>query len=261
MDSCCFIELALHGTGKHDAQRDNDVWFLKQLLTAAIDGEVDVFTSTLSIAECSHARGDVSDDIKVLFKRFLTSGLYVLLIQDSVIVAEKARNLRWVHGLSFSGADSIHIASALELQCEEFLTWDNKPHAHKAELNDLALSVLFPHDTHCLPDSYRQSQLQIAAPPPVEAAPVAADPSKAKPKEVITEGQPQAISTPTAGGGTDAPPSPTLGSAVAEPEQSALEGVKQKLGQQASPPSPIIMPSAESKAPASEKPAGAESGS
>jgi len=159
MDSCCFIELALQAVSTNDPSRDNDLWFLKELLNAALDGEIEVLTSTLSIAECSHAKGDVSDDVKSLFKRFLTSGRYILLIQDSVLVAEKARNLRWTHGLCFSGADSIHIASAMELKCLEFLTWDKQPHAHAVALNDLALSVCFPRDTHCLPDKYRQQKL------------------------------------------------------------------------------------------------------
>jgi predicted nucleic acid-binding protein len=170
MDACCFIELALHAVGKNEADRDNDLWFLKELLNAASDEEIEVLTSTLSIAECAHAKGDVSDDVKSLFKRFLTSGRYVLLVQDSVLVAEKARNLRWVHGLSFGGADSIHLASALELRCDEFLTWDNRLHASAAALNDLALPVRFPRDTHCLPDRYRQ--LAIPAP---QAALIAAD--------------------------------------------------------------------------------------
>ncbi len=156
MDSCCFIELALQAIGTNDANRENDLWFLKELLNAAHDEEIEVLTSTLSIAECAHAKGDVSDDVKSLFKRFLTSGRYILLVQDSVLVAEKARNLRWVHGLSFSGADAIHLASAMELKCDEFLTWDNKPHANAAVLNDLALRVCFPRDTLCLPDKYRQ---------------------------------------------------------------------------------------------------------
>ena len=170
MDSCCFIELALQVVGKGEPSRENDLWFLKQLLNAAFDEEVEILTSTLSIAECSHAKGDVSDEVKSLFKRFLTSGRYVLLIQDSILVAEKARNLRWAHGLNFGGADSIHLASAMELKCEEFLTWDSRPHAHAAALNDLALAVRFPRDTRCLPDRYRQ-HLLISPQPPAGSPP------------------------------------------------------------------------------------------
>ena len=163
MDSCCFIELALQAVGRNDADRENDLWFLKELLNAASDEEIEVLTSTLTIAECSHAKGDISDDVKSLFKRFLTSGRYVFLVQDSVLVAEKARNLRWVHSLVFGGADSVHIASAMELKCDEFLTWDNKPLASATALNDLALPVRFPRDTQCLPDRYRQQQLPTDA--------------------------------------------------------------------------------------------------
>jgi hypothetical protein len=185
MDSCCFIELALQAVGKSDSDRNNDLWFLKELLNAAFDEEIEVLTSTLSIAECAHAKGDVSDDVKSLFKRFLTSGRYVLLIQDSVLVAEKARNLRWLHGLSFSGADSIHLASAMELKCEEFLTWDNRPHANANALNDLALHIRFPRNTQCLPERYRQQKLIPGTVQPdakiKETSIVAAIASEAKP--------------------------------------------------------------------------------
>jgi len=163
MDSCCFIELALQAIGKNDATRDDDLWHLKELLNAAFDEEIEVLTSTLSIAECAHAKGDISEDVKSLFKKFLTSGRYVFLVQDTVLVAEKARNLRWVHGMAFGGADSIHLASALELKCEEFLTWDNRPHANAAALNNLALFVRFPRDTQCLPGKYRQQNLTAGA--------------------------------------------------------------------------------------------------
>jgi len=75
--------------------------------------------------------------------------------------------LRWVHGLRFGGADAIHLASAMELKCDEFLTWDERPHANSTALNDLALPVRFPRDTHCLPDEYRQQQLIAATASPV----------------------------------------------------------------------------------------------
>lgn len=174
--------------GKNDTGRDNDLWFLKELLNAARDEQIEVLTSTLSIAECAHAKGDVNDDVKSLFKRFLTSGRYVFLVQDSVLVAEKARDLRWAHGLCFGGADAIHLASAMELKCDEFLTWDQKIHAQATALNDLALSVRFPHDTHCLPDEYRQQQLIAetstevpkALPPAPESTVPIADPPVAK---------------------------------------------------------------------------------
>jgi predicted nucleic acid-binding protein len=167
MDSCCFIELALQSIGKHEAAREDDLWHLKELLNTSFDEEIQTLTSTLSIAECTHAKGDVSDDVKTLFKRFLTSGRYVVLIQDSVLVSERARNLRWAHGLAFAGADAIHIASALELKCDEFLTWDDQVHARATALDALGLPVRFPRHTSCLPDRYRQQSIPgLVAPAP-----------------------------------------------------------------------------------------------
>jgi predicted nucleic acid-binding protein len=188
MDSCCFIELALQSIGAHEVDRENDLWFLKELLNAAYDEEIEVLTSTLSIAECASAKGNISEDVKTLFKKFLTSGRYVLLIQDSVLVAERARNLRWVHGLNFRGADAIHVASAMELKCDEFLTWDDRLHNNAVELNNLALSVRLPHDTACLPDRYRQQSLipespasPLALPESVEGQPPSeTEPSKSE---------------------------------------------------------------------------------
>lgn len=183
MDSCCFIELALQAVGKHETSRENDLWFLKELLNAAFDEEVEVLTSTLTIAECAHAKGNVNEDVKTLFKKFLTSGRYVFLVQDSVLVAEKARNLRWVHGLAFGGADSIHIASALEMRCDEFMTWDHKPHDSAQDLLNLALTVCIPGNTHCLPDKYKQQPLITLAtgPLPPLPAPSGSQPSTANP--------------------------------------------------------------------------------
>jgi len=166
MDSCCFIELALHSIGDNEPGRENDIWHLTQLLNAAHDGEIEVLTSILSVAECTHARGIVTEDVKTLFKRFLTSGQYLFLIQDTILVAERARNLRWVHNLSFGGADSIHLASAMELRCDEFLTFDGKPHAYVQALDSLALRIRFPRDTQCLPGDYRQQPLIPSEPPP-----------------------------------------------------------------------------------------------
>jgi hypothetical protein len=86
----------------------------------------------------------LTDDIKKLFRDILTSGQYVVLVQDTVLIAERARNLYWVHGLSFSGGDALHLASALEMRCDEYLTFDGKLHTSAKDLEPLGLSVLLP---------------------------------------------------------------------------------------------------------------------
>jgi len=51
MDSCCFIDLAKAKVGQElPSGRDKDLWFLRKLLEAAGAGAVDVYVSTLTIA-------------------------------------------------------------------------------------------------------------------------------------------------------------------------------------------------------------------
>ena len=156
IDACGFIEMAAHLVGTHKKDREDDVAYLKELLTLALKGEIDIYTSTLSIAECQCAytvgadQRILNDDIKKLFKSILTSGQFVILVQDSVLIAERARNLYWVHQLTFKGADAIHMASALEMRCEEFLTFDEHFHKKKSEVEALGVDVKFPRNTTSL---------------------------------------------------------------------------------------------------------------
>jgi hypothetical protein len=119
IDACCFIEMACYKVGTHKKERENDIAFLHQIFEAAYSGEIEAYTSTLSVAECQCAYDNatkqrvLTDEVKQLFKDLLMSGQFVILVQDSVLVAERARNLSWVHQLTFAGADAVHIASRL----------------------------------------------------------------------------------------------------------------------------------------------------
>lgn len=156
MDSTCFIDMAKNAVGNLPKRLDNDVWFCKKLLEAHRDGEVQIFTAILTIAECQHADGICDDKVQRLFKSMLTSGQFVFLVQDTVIIADRARNLRWTHNLAFKGADSLHIASALEMGCSEFMTTDGPVLSRSKEVVKLGISIIHPHETSRLPDEYRQ---------------------------------------------------------------------------------------------------------
>lgn len=161
IDACCFIDMVKTKVGKTLGQdRENDVWHLKRLLEANRDKEVEIYTSTLSIAECSHV-GDVniSPTVQSEFDRLLMSGQYVRLVQMTPFIAVDARGLRWNHGITIRGADSIHVASALAMKCEEFLSCNGRLARvlkHDAALAKLGLNVRNGRDTQCLPDKYRQ---------------------------------------------------------------------------------------------------------
>jgi predicted nucleic acid-binding protein len=163
LDSCCFIDMVKEAVGQHlENERATDVWFLKQLTQACRDGELDAFTSVLTIAECTSAGDDVSAEVKGRFNDLLMSGQYVKLIQPTPFIASDARDLRWKQNIIVKGADGLHIASALELKCEEFLTTDGnmKKTAAKPILETLGMRMIRPSETNCLPAKYRQTQLE-----------------------------------------------------------------------------------------------------
>ena len=164
IDTCCFIDMVKTKVGKTLSQdRENDVWFLKRLLEANRDREIEIYTSTLTIAECSHGGdGDISPAVKSEFDRLLMSGQYVRLVQLTPFIATDARNLRWIHGMPIRGADSIHVASALAMKCEEFLS-SNGRLARLGLLGTtlarLGLQIRNGRDTQCLPEKYKQLAL------------------------------------------------------------------------------------------------------
>jgi len=168
IDACCFIDMVKVGVGQTLTQdRERDVWFLKRLLEANRDSEVSIFTSTLSIAECTHVgETKISDGVKSQFSRLLMSGQYLRLVQMTPFIAEKARDLRWDSGINLKGADSIHAASALEMKCEEFLSTNGRfqrINAHNKALVKLGMTIRHGRNTQCLPPKYLQLELDDAA--------------------------------------------------------------------------------------------------
>jgi predicted nucleic acid-binding protein len=163
LDSACFIDLANVEVNKPLAEpRKKNLWFVKNILEAHRNGDVTAYTSTLTIAECTHASGDVSESVKSLFRKLLTSGQYVQLVQPDPFVCEDARDLRWKHGIALSGADAVHVASALYMKCDELITFDGKAKdafTYKATLAGLKLRVIEPSDSTSIPDTYRQEEM------------------------------------------------------------------------------------------------------
>ena len=145
------------------SDRAKDVWHMKQLLQAARDGEIIVYVSTLAIAECTTTDGKVTPAVKDQFNRLLTSGQYVILVQPTPFVMTDARDLRWKHELTLRGADAVHIASALDRKCEEFITTDGqgKKLQAKKKLQALGLRLICGRETTCLPDKYRQESMNV----------------------------------------------------------------------------------------------------
>src|SRR5690606_29225978 len=104
IDSCCFIDAAKTAIkAKLPEGRDRDVLFFKRILESSRAGEIELYTSTLTVVECLHAGGDLSDEVKRVFTSLLCSGQYVRLVTPDLFVAERSRDLRWVHDITVKG--------------------------------------------------------------------------------------------------------------------------------------------------------------
>lgn len=161
VDSCSLVDMVKTKIGRRlDSDRERDVWYLKRLLEASRDKEIEVYTSTITVAECSHGGdNDISETVKSAFTAILTSGQYVRLVQTTPFIAIDARDLRWKYGISLKGADAIHVASAIDRRCEEFLTSDGRLlrlGQHRQALSRFGLEIRAGRETQCLPDKYRQ---------------------------------------------------------------------------------------------------------
>jgi hypothetical protein len=161
--------MASHAIGTHRPERAEDIPFLKQILRGSFYHEMDVYTSVLSVAECQAAYSPgmdkkiLNDEVKQLFRDILTSGQYVVLVQPTILIAERARNLYWAHDLSFGGADAMHLASALEMRCDEYLTFDDKIHKKAQGLEKLGISVVLPRNTKSLDEAAAErARMEIA---------------------------------------------------------------------------------------------------
>jgi predicted nucleic acid-binding protein len=166
VDANIIVELAKQHFNAHDKSRENDLWFFEQMLQASAQKEIRLFTSSLTIAECTHVDGKHDAEVQRFYKGILTSGTMIELVQDSIFVAEKGRDLRWERGIALSGADLIHAASAIDSGCREMITWDGKVQGSKwaaavPSLLTLGVAVIVPEETGVLPKRFRQGILGL----------------------------------------------------------------------------------------------------
>lgn len=168
LDSCCFIDLATYRSGiTVDPERNNHVWYCKRLIEASQNKDIEVYVSTISVTECLYIRDAeqrkiLNEEIKRLFSSVLLSGKSgVIPVQPEYNIIKRARDLFWIDGIDLKPLDSIHLASALEIGCNEFITTDKHTYENKvAQIARLGLTVLFSaSQTRCLPDKYRQQTI------------------------------------------------------------------------------------------------------
>jgi len=164
IEACPIIDMAQEKSqGLSGNRLSAGVWVCQQALRAGRDRKAKILTSFLSIAECTRVNIDAAtqptsppEDIKRFFEMLLLSGKSGMeLIPITQAIAIRARNLRWVSDINLRGADTIHVASALQLQCNELWTRDGRIWNNRAKLAELGLSVVRPSETRFLPSEYQ----------------------------------------------------------------------------------------------------------
>lgn len=168
IETPCFIDVIkynLKSSSHLSEDLQNYIWHIQQILKASEAKDIQVITSTLTIAECRRADRETSPtpEVKRIINSVLTSGKIITLTQVTQGVAEKARDLEWIDGINLKGADAIHVASALITGCKEFLTSDHQgsrsPLKNAEKISKLGLKVINPYSTQSLPQNYRQENL------------------------------------------------------------------------------------------------------
>lgn len=138
------------------------VEYCSKLLKAAEYNELTLLTSSLSIAEVWHlgknAKPPTEEDKRVIMS-VLSSGRVIKIVTDSIFVAERARDLSWKYGIELKGGDAIHVATALEANCIEFITDDKGILGQKEKIKKLGLNVINAQQTSGLPVSFTQPLL------------------------------------------------------------------------------------------------------
>lgn len=169
LDACCYIDLVQQQNGHPiEEGRDNHIWYCRKFLDAARAKDIEVYGSTILVAECTAIRDEkrqriLTDQVKSSFRALLLAGNPVIPVQPTPKILERARDLAWVDGLNISSVDAIHIATALELKCNAFITSDgpmcSKVAPHKSKLS-IGIGAADSFKAW-LPDKYKQEPLSL----------------------------------------------------------------------------------------------------
>lgn len=163
MDACCLIEAVKGRLGRTSTHDPEQVDMIHRLLRASRAGEIDVYTSMLSVAEVLYVDKDERPpgvETRDIIDRLLFSGRDgVKLVGTSPSIAKRARDLAWGSDIYTRSIDLLHVASALECRSTELITLDGRL-AKKLNRTEVSgVRLIDPIQTANLPDEYRTDDL------------------------------------------------------------------------------------------------------
>jgi predicted nucleic acid-binding protein len=152
--------VALNDNPSVQAAREKNVWFLKRMLEAARKGDLLIFTSCLSITECTQIEPGVPSppqEVQDFFNMLLCSGRSgITLVQLLQAIQVRARNLKWTEKINLKPLDSVHIATAQHMDCAEFITTDGGIYKNRDKLVQSKMAIIQASETKLLPQKYMQ---------------------------------------------------------------------------------------------------------
>lgn len=157
IDACCIIEALKKRRGHMLSHPAAEVDMIERIMRAARDGEIELFTSMITLAEVVHI-GDKPPpaDLKPLVERLILSGRDgITSIATTPQIVELARDLAIDEGLWDGVADRIHVASALTAGVSEILSVDGRLARRLGRSTIRKCAIVSPSNTTILPDSYR----------------------------------------------------------------------------------------------------------
>jgi predicted nucleic acid-binding protein len=161
IDACCIIEALKKRRGIALSHPIAEVDMIERIMRAARDGEIELFTSMMTVAEVVHL-GDKPPpaDLKPLVERLILSGRDgITSVATTPQIVELARDLAIDEGLWDGVADRIHVASAITVGVSEILSLDGRLGRRLGQSTIRKCQIVSPSQTTILPDSYRANDL------------------------------------------------------------------------------------------------------
>jgi predicted nucleic acid-binding protein len=161
IDACCIIEALKKRRGLSLDHPESEVDMIERVMRAAREGEIDLHTSIITLAEVVHlGQTPPPADLKPYVERLLLSG------RDGIIATAPtpqiillARDLAVEENILGGVADRIHVATSMTVGATEFLTVDARLSKRMANSNLRGLRVILPSQTSLLPGRFLQHDI------------------------------------------------------------------------------------------------------
>jgi len=161
IDACCIIEALKKQRGLPLSHPLSEVEMIERIMRAARDEEIELHTSIITVGEVLHlGQKPPPPDLRPHVERLLLSGRDgIIATAPSPQIILLARDLAVVDGLWDGVADRIHVATALTIKAQEFLSVDGRLAKRVGKSDVRGCRIISPASTNLLPDEYRSDDL------------------------------------------------------------------------------------------------------